>query len=198
METKQMQQQMDDRMPDAHRLLDSSVVRDNEEPRDCADSCTCGKPDCGFCVGQQAATCRAHRLYPQRYKLRENRDFRQHPLVWAEGPLIDANDSSRSSKGITVEGNGKRLCFDFSKDVWVDDALAVLRDLLRVQYAWDVKNRKERVAANDQCKFALVALQHAIECMDKRADAIHGYSNEPLERSIMPQYGAELPSLLTD
>jgi len=194
--TQKLQGQMDDVLPDAHRLQDPS--RADEQGPDVYHCGNCGKPDCGFCMGLQAATCRAHRLYPQRYKLRENRDFKENPLVWAEGNLVAANGCSPGRKGISVEGDGKRLCFDFSKDVWVDDALAVLRDLLRIQYAWDLKNRKERAAANDHCMLALAHLQAAIESMDKRAVAIHGYSAEPLEASISPQYGAEIPSLLTE
>jgi len=61
--------------------------------------------------------------------------------------------------------------------------------------AWDLKNRKGRVAANDQCTLALLCLQDAIAHMDKRAVAIHGYSAEPLEASISPDYEAILDSL---
>jgi hypothetical protein len=136
---------------------------------------------------KQAWTCRAHRIYPQRYKLRENRNFKENPLPWGEGPLTDA-EVPRVNTGIKVEGNGKRLVFDFSQDVWIDDALAVLRDLLRIQYEYDVKNRPDRREALDQCKFALFSLQSAIENMDKRALAIHGYSNDPVEASMKPNY----------
>ncbi len=82
---------------------------------------------------------------------------------------------------IVIEGSSIKIqCQTGEKGnngVYVDDIMALCRDILKTKPKHDIQEMK-----------ALGLLQEAINCMDRRAEEIHGFSHSEEERNYVPPY----------
>lgn len=127
-------------------------------------------------------TSRELRLYPQQWPLDKEKEW--DVLKWKDGFIRPEGSSSKA-----IEVLGRQLCLDFvtkddSKGIYVDDLIAIARDMA-------ISDTRPNVDKEEGIEF----LNRAIQCFDKSAVKRHGYSGNEDEKNLkVPNSYLKMPN----
>ena len=116
-------------------------------------------------------TARGHRLFGY--------DLERDPTKERDRMNIRFKDNEKVRKGISIKGQVVTLDFSKENHLYMDDALALIRDaIVRLDESMPHQRNKE----------AVKCIQKAIEQFDLRAVERHGYSGDKEEQSLTDVY----------
>ena len=119
-------------------------------------------------------TARGHRLFG--YNL--ERDSKKE----SEKTILRFKDNENVRKGISIKGQVVTLDFSKANSLYMDDALALIRDGIVVL---------DESMPHQRNKEAVKFIQKALEQFDLRAVERHGYSGDQEEQSLTAVYYKE-------